>query len=67
MKNLEAKKVYLLRDQMEKLNTQSVSFVIAWRVVDKDRVEVLQPWFETRRGAHEAIEALKYKFMGELT
>jgi hypothetical protein len=64
--DFKPREVYLLRDQMEKRNTQSVAFVIAWRVVDKDRVDVLQPWFETRREAHEAIEALKYKFMGEL-
>ncbi len=65
--DFKPREVYLLRDRMEHFNGKRSWFAIAWRVVDKDRVDVLQPWFETRREAHEAIEALKYKFMGELT
>ena len=42
---------YLLKDRIEKFNGRRVWFVNAWRIVDKNGKDIIQPWCSTKAEA----------------
>jgi len=42
---------YLHKDHQERFNSQRGWFVNAWRIVDENGVDMVQPWFDTKTEA----------------
>ncbi len=56
---------YIKRDHMEQLQTQRCSFVTAWRIVDKNGQDLVQPWFLSKKEATDTARSLAIEIVGE--
>lgn len=57
---------YIKRDQQERFNTKRAWFVTAWRIVDKNGGDLIQPWSSTKGEARETAKACGITIVGEL-
>lgn len=57
---------YLKKDRMERFNTKRGWFVVAWRIVDENGVDLVQPWPNTKSEARETAAQLGIELKGEL-
>ncbi len=60
----EKRIVYLLKDRQERFNLKRAWFVNAWRLVDKNGNDVVQPWANTKGEALETAKALGFLVLG---
>lgn len=56
---------YLKKDHMERFNTKRGWFVNAWRIVDENGVDLVQPWPNTKGEARETAKRLGIELKGE--
>ena len=49
---------YLKKDKEERFNMKRAWFVNAWRIVDKDGRDLVQPWSRTKKGALDLAKIL---------
>ena len=49
---------YLKKDVMERYNMKRAWFVIAWRIVDENGKDIVQPWPNTKGEARETAKRL---------
>jgi len=54
------KTCYLKKDLQERFNRKRGWFVKAWRIVDADDQDLVQPWLNTKAEAIETAKALGY-------
>ena len=54
------KTAYLIEDTLEKFNTKRSYFVKAWRIVDIDGNDLVQPWMTSKAEAREVAESLSF-------
>jgi len=47
---------YLKKDRKERYNLKKGWFVDAWRIVDKDGKDMVQPWSDTKTEARETAK-----------
>lgn len=59
-------KAYLKRDRQERFNLRRGWFVNAWRIVDEDGRDLVQPWSNTKTEARAVCRELGYQLIGEL-
>ncbi len=52
------KKGYLKKDRQERFNMKRAWFVNAWRIVDANGVDMVQPWANTKGEAKEQAKHL---------
>ncbi len=57
---------YLKKDRMERYNMKRGWFVNAWRIVDENGVDMVQPWSNTKGAARETAKRLGIELIGEL-
>ena len=57
---------YLKKDLMERYNLKSGWFVSAWRIVDAQGVDLVQPWPNTKSEARRIAAQLGIELIGEL-
>ena len=53
-----AKTGYLKKDSQERYNMKRAWFVNAWRIVDRQGHDMVQPWFNTKTEARKTAKAL---------
>ena len=51
------KKGYLKKDIQERYNSKRAWFVNAWRIVDENEKDIIQPWCGTKTEARETAKA----------
>ena len=56
---------YLKKDRMERYNMKRGWFVVAWRIVDENGVDMVQPWSNTKGEARETAKRLGIELNGE--
>lgn len=49
---------YLKKDRQERYTSKKGWFVNAWRIIDKDGNDMVQPWSNTKKEAMETAKAL---------
>lgn len=57
---------YLLKDIQERFNLRRAWFVNAWRIVDEDRKDLVQPWMNSKAEAQRVAEQAGINLIGEL-
>jgi len=57
---------YLKKDRMERYNMKRGWFVVAWRIVDENGVDMVQPWPNKKGQAREIAKRLGIELKGEL-
>lgn len=57
---------YLKKDMMERYNSKRGWFVNAWRIVDENGKDMVQPWPNTESEAREIAKRLGIELKGEL-
>lgn len=57
---------YLKKDWQERFNMKRGWFVTAWRVVDRNGKDLVQPWFNTKKEALDIAKRLGIEIEGEL-
>lgn len=57
---------YLKKDRMERFNLKRGWFVVAWRIVDEQGVDLVQPWPNTKSEARRLAVQLGIELKGEL-
>lgn len=57
---------YLKKDRMERYNSKRGWFVNAWRIVDENGKDMVQPWPNTKGEARETAKQLGIELKGEL-
>lgn len=57
---------YLKKDRMERYNSKRGWFVNAWRIVDAQGVDLVQPWPNTKSEARSVAAQLSIELVGEL-
>lgn len=57
---------YLKKDWQERFNMKRGWFVTAWRVVDQNGKDLVQPWFNTKKEALDTAKRLGIEIEGEL-
>ncbi len=57
---------YLLKDHQEKFNLKRGWFVTAWRLVDENRNDLVQPWMKTKKEAKDVAAEIGIDIVGEL-
>lgn len=57
---------YLLKDIQERFNLKRAWFVNAWRIVDEDRKDLVQPWMNSKAEAQRVAEQAGINLIGEL-
>jgi hypothetical protein len=57
---------YLKKDHMERYNSKRGWFVNAWRIVDAQGVDMVQPWHNKKSEARSTAAALGIELIGEL-
>ena len=57
---------YLLKDIQERFNLKRAWFVNAWRIVDEDRKDLVQPWMNSKAEAQRVAEQVGINLIGEL-
>lgn len=58
---------YLKKDLMERYNSKRAWFVNAWRIVDENGADLVQPWPNTKSEARRLAVQLGIELKGELT
>jgi hypothetical protein len=58
---------YLLKDRQERFNLKRGWFVNAWRIVDENRGDLVQPWMNTKGAAKEVAKQIGINLIGELS
>lgn len=56
---------YLLKDRKERFNMKRGWFVVAWRIVDEQGVDLVQPWCDTKAEAVELAKRLGIVIAGD--
>lgn len=54
---------HLVKDRQEKFNTKRGWFVTAWRIVDAQGQDLVQPWMNSKTEAKEVAELLGITLM----
>lgn len=49
---------FLKKDRQEKFNTKRSWWVVAWRIVDADDHDIIQPWMKTKTEARRICKDL---------
>ena len=57
---------YLKEDRMERFNLKRGWFVNAWRIVDAQGVDLVQPWSDTKSEARRIAAQVGIELIGEL-
>lgn len=57
---------YLKQDRMECFNVKRGWFVVAWRIVDENGKDMVQPWSNDKSEAREIAKRLGIELKGEL-
>lgn len=57
---------YLKKDRMERYNSKRGWFVVAWRIVDENGVDMVQPWPNKKSEARRIAVQLDIELIGEL-
>ena len=57
---------YLKKDRMERYNSKRGWFVVAWRIVDENGADLVQPWPNTKSEARRLAVRLGIELKGEL-
>ena len=57
---------YLKKDRMERFRLKRGWFVVAWRIVDENGVDLVQPWPNTKSEARRLAVQLGIELKGEL-
>lgn len=57
---------YLKKDRQERFNLKRGWFVSAWRIVDKEGRDLIQPWSNTKGEAREVAKACGITILGEM-
>lgn len=57
---------YLKKDCMERYNMKRAWFVVAWRIVDENGVDMVQPWPNKKPEARRLAVRLGIELKGEL-
>lgn len=57
---------YLKQDRMECFNVKRGWFVVAWRIVDENGKDMVQPWSNDKSEARETAKRLGIELKGEL-
>lgn len=56
---------YLKKDRMERFNMKRGWFVVAWRIVDENGVDLVQHWPNTKSEARQLAAQLGIELKGE--
>lgn len=54
---------YLKKDRQERFNMKRAWFVNAWRIVDENGRDMVQPWSNTKGEARRTAKALNIKLI----
>ena len=57
---------YLKKDMMERYNSKRGWFVVAWRIVDENGKDMVQPWPNAKSEARRLAVQLGIELKGEL-
>lgn len=57
---------YLKKDRMERYNSKRGWFVVAWRIVDENGGDLVQPWPNTKSEARRIAAQVGIELVGEL-
>jgi len=57
---------YLLKDRQKNFNLKRGWFVVAWRIVDENRIDLIQPWMSTKSAAKRIAAQCEINIIGEL-
>jgi len=57
---------YLKKDRKERYNSKRGWFVNAWRIVDENGADLVQPWPNTKSEARRIAVQLGIELIGEL-
>jgi len=63
---VKVKTGYLKKDRQERYNSKRAWFVNAWRIVDKNGADIIQPWSNTKKEAYETAAACFIEISGIL-
>lgn len=61
-----SKSGYLKKDRQERFNMKQGWFVNAWRIVDAEGKDMVQPWSNTKTEAQELAKRLGIELLGEM-
>ena len=56
---------YLKKDRQERYNSKRAWFVNAWRIVDENGKDIIQPWFDTKTEARAFCKLQGIKLIEE--
>lgn len=56
---------YLMRDRQERFNLKRAWYVTAWRIVDEEGCDLVQPWCNTKTDARNLAARLDIEIRGE--
>jgi hypothetical protein len=56
----------LKKDKQERFNIKRGWYTTAWRIVDQNGVDLVQPWCRTKKEARETAKNLGYSIEGVL-
>lgn len=58
---------YLKKDRQERFNLKRAWFVNAWRIVDKDGCDMVQPWMSTKSEARDVAKKIGIRLVESAT
>ncbi|QBJ04475.1 hypothetical protein HOV23_gp098 [Pseudomonas phage Lana] len=61
---MTTKPAFLKKDSQERFTTKRAWFATAWRIVDRDGCDLVQPWCRTKKEALETASSLGYTIEG---
>lgn len=64
---MSARECWIMQDRQERFNSKRAWFVNAYRIVDGDGNDLVQPWCDSRKEARELAGQLGYVLRGEYT
>jgi len=60
------KRGYLKKDRQERFNMRRAWWVVAWRIVDDEGKDMVQPWSNTKTEARATAKACGITLIGEM-
>lgn len=60
-----SRQCWLKKDRQERITIKRGWFTTAWRIVDQNGVDMVQPWCRTKKEAKGLAIRLGYKIEGE--
>lgn len=60
------KVAYLKKDRQERFTIKKGWYTTAWRIVDRNGCDLVQPWSRTKKEATGTAKELGYKILGVL-